>query len=231
MGETMEDINQINELNQNEIYIVEATKNYVFEQLKDDTSGHDWWHIHRVVSNTIKLARLEKTANMFICVMAALLHDVIDDKLVEDEVEAVEAVKQFMTEQSVATEEQASILSIICHMSFKGGQQAPLSTIEGFVVQDADRLDAIGAIGIARTIYYSGYKGRPIHDPDLKPRENMSLEEYRNGKDTAILHFYEKLLKLKDLMNTESGRQIAEGRHAYLVGYLEQFYAEWDAER
>lgn len=231
MGEIMEDINQINELNQNEKYIVKATKNYVFEQLKDDKSGHDWWHIHRVVSNTIKLARLEKKANMFICLMAALLHDVIDDKLVEDEVEAVEAVKQFMTEQSVATEEQASILSIICHMSFKGGQQAPLSTIEGFVVQDADRLDAIGAIGIARTIYYSGYKGRPIHDPDLKPRENMSLEEYRNGKDTAILHFYEKLLKLKDLMNTESGRQIAEGRHAYLEGYLEQFYAEWDAER
>ena len=181
---------------------------------------------------TIRLARKEAGADLFICVLAALLHDTIDDKLVVNEAVAIENVRHFLLELAVSEEKITHILEIMMNLSFKGGQnnQVKLSH-EGQIVQDADRLDAIGAIGIARTIYYSGHKGRPIHDPALKPRENMTLEEYRSGKDTAIMHFYEKLLKLKDLMNTTSGRQIADGRHQYLENFLEQFYQEWEAER
>ena len=117
-------------------------------------------------------------------------------------------------------------------MSFKGGhQQKNVSTLEGKIVQDADHLDAIGAIGIARAMAYSGHIGRPIHDPDLQPRENMTLEEYRTGKSSAIMHFYEKLLKLKGMMNTAAAQKMAESRHHFLEEYLDQFYAEWNAKK
>lgn len=223
---------ELAELKQTENQIIQKIQAFTYGLLKDDTSGHDWSHIERVTRMTIRLARKEAGADLFICVLAALLHDTIDDKLVVNEAVAIENVRHFLLELAVSEEKITHILEIMMNLSFKGGQnnQVKLSH-EGQIVQDADRLDAIGAIGIARTIYYSGHKGRPIHDPALKPRENMTLEEYRSGKDTAIMHFYEKLLKLKDLMNTTSGRQIADGRHQYLENFLEQFYQEWEAER
>lgn len=125
----------------------------------------------------------------------------------------------------------SDIIQIITTMSFKGGGGQPMVSLEGKIVQDADRLDAIGAIGIARCMAYSGSKGRLIHDPTKQPRERLTPDEYRNGQDTAIMHFYEKLLKLKDLMNTDFGRKMAEQRHQYLENFLREFYAEWDGQR
>lgn len=223
---------QLNELTQQENRMIEETQAFVYNILKDDTSGHDWWHIQRVTQMTIRLARIEKGSNLMICILAALLHDTIDDKIVENESLAIEQVTEFLLELGVKSETGTAIMAIITKMSFKGGQNSAFKlTLEGQIVQDADRLDAIGAIGIARTLYYSGHKGRPIHEPAMAPRANMTLEDYRNGDESAIMHFYEKLLKLKDLMNTESGRQLAIGRHQYLENYLEQFYQEWEAER
>lgn len=223
---------QVKELNEKENLIIQKTQAFVYDLLKDDTSGHDWWHINRVTHMTLRLAREESGANLFVCVLAALLHDTIDDKLVENEAVAIANVQDFLQVSGVKESQTSQIMAIITNMSFKGGVNKTYSlTLDGQIVQDADRLDAIGAIGIARTIYYSGHKGRPIHDPAMKPREDMTLEDYRSGKDSAIMHFYEKLLKLKDLMNTTSARQLAQSRHQYLEGFLAQFYDEWDAKR
>lgn len=221
----------LNELSEAENQVIQRTQAFVYTLLKDDTSGHDWWHIARVTKMTIRLAREEKGANLLTCVLAALLHDTIDDKLVESEAVAIANVKEFLLTSGVCESQMMAIMDIITNMSFKGGlnNDYPLS-FEGQIVQDADRLDAIGAIGIARTIYYSGHKGRPIHNPAMKPREDMTLEDYRSGNDSAIMHFYEKLLKLKALMNTSSGRQIAINRHDYLEDFLDQFYQEWEAK-
>ena len=140
-------------------------------------------------------------------------------------------LKKFLTSIEVTPEQIEAIVSIITRMSFKNHQEKQELSLEGKVVQDADRLDAIGAIGIARVMCYSGSTGRPIHKPEMKPRENLTPEEYRNGESTAIMHFYEKLLKLKDLMNTKYGNELAKGRHEFLELYLDQFYAEWDGKR
>ena len=185
----------------------------------------------RVTNNAVEIATQEQ-ADVFICELAALLHDIADGKLNENEEVGLQKVEQWLQNHQASDAEIAHVLDIISTMSFKGGhQQKNVSTLEGQIVQDADRLDAIGAIGIARAMAYSGHIGRPIHDPDLQPRENMTLEEYRAGKSSAIMHFYEKLLKLKDLMNTDYAKQLAIGRHHFLEEYLEQFYAEWDAKK
>ena len=153
----------------------------------------------RVTNNAVEIATQEQ-ADVFICELAALLHDIADGKLNENEEVGLQKVEQWLQNHQASDAEIAHVLDIISTMSFKGGhQQKNVSTLEGQIVQDADRLDAIGAIGIARAMAYSGHIGRPIHDPDLQPRENMTLEEYRAGKSSAIMHFYEKLLKLKDL--------------------------------
>ncbi|MFC5468968.1 HD domain-containing protein [Cohnella suwonensis] len=200
---------------------------WVRAKLHEDSSGHDWWHIDRVV-RTARTISLEEGADTFVCELAALLHDMADEKL-NDDPRAAELELERWLEKSGAGEDQvAHVLEIIRTMSFKGGSRAPMKTTEGKVVQDADRLDAIGAVGISRVFAYSGDKGRPIHDPDLPPRERMTEEEYRHGKDTAINHFYEKLLKLRELMNTAAGRRLAEERHAFMEKYLERFYAEWE---
>ncbi|OEH92396.1 phosphohydrolase [Bacillus solimangrovi] len=200
-------------------------------ELGGDTSGHDWWHVHRVTEMAKTIAAKEN-ADIFICELAALLHDVADEKLNQDEITGVNKVKNWLDENGVDDKSTKHVLEIITTISFKGGtQKKKMSTLEGQVVQDADRLDAMGAIGISRVMCYSGFKGRPIHHPDMKPRDNLTLEEYRSGNDTAIMHFYEKLLKLKDSMNTNVGRDLANGRHEFLETYLEQFYAEWDATR
>lgn len=209
---------------------LKAMEQYAKRVLSSDTSGHDWSHIERVVNTTKTIAKAEG-ADLFICEAAALLHDVIDDKIVQDPAVALKELKKFLTSIEVAPEEIEAIESIITRMSFKNHQENHELSLEGRVVQDADRLDAIGAIGIARVMCYSGSTGRPIHRPNMKPRENLTPEEYRNGESTAIMHFYEKLLKLKDLMNTDYGKKLAKGRHAFLEMYLEQFYAEWDGKR
>ena len=209
---------------------LKAMEQYAKRVLDSDTSGHDWSHIERVVNTTKTIAKAEG-ADLFICEAAALLHDVIDDKIVQNPADALKELKKFLVSIEVTPEQIEAIVSIITRMSFKNHQEKQELSLEGKVVQDADRLDAIGAIGIARVMCYSGSTGRPIHKPEMKPRENLTPEEYRNGESTAIMHFYEKLLKLKDLMNTDYGKKLAKGRHEFLELYLKQFYAEWDGKR
>jgi len=219
------------ELSRPEQQVLLATQQYVFQKLNGEASGHDWWHIYRVTQLTATIAKAEN-ADLYICVLAALLHDLADEKLVSSEKVGLERVQRFLREQRVKEQVIEQISAIIQSISFKGGNAGrPVSSLEGKVVQDADRLDAIGAIGVARTMAYSGAKGRLIHDPAMKPREQLTVAEYRNGQDTAIMHFYEKLLKLKDLMNTKTGRQLAEKRHRFMENYLETFYLEWEGKQ
>lgn len=215
----------------NEEQIVEKIASYVQKKMTGEGSGHDWWHIVRVRNLAEKLAQAEG-GNGFICQLAALVHDLADDKLVADEQEALQEVRQLLAQYGCSAQVIEEVMTIIQGMSYKGGHnnQVQLS-LEGQIVQDADRLDAVGAIGIARTMAYSGHHNRVIHDPHLQVREQMTLEEYRSAGGSAITHFYEKLLKLKDLMNTETGKELAQGRHEFLELYLEQFYQEWDGKR
>ncbi len=211
--------------------ILQKTAHYVEEKLTGEGSGHDWWHIVRVRQMAERLA-VEEGANSFICEMAALVHDLADEKVAGSEEAGLAEVHRLLDSLGLSDHQTQEILTIIQGISYKGGtlRDVPL-TLEGKIVQDADRLDAIGAIGIARTMVFSGHKQRPIHDPQVAVREQMTLEEYRSNQGTAISHFYEKLLKLKDLMNTETAKQLAQGRHEFLESYLEQFYAEWEARR
>lgn len=210
--------------------VIEAAERFSRSELENDSSGHDWWHIHRVTRMAKRLAR-EEGADSFICVTAALLHDVADEKLNESKEAGLRKVGDWLQGQPLPEEERARILEIISTMSYNGGTNPPMSTLEGRVVQDADRLDAIGAVGIARTFVYSGWTGRPVHDPSLPPRDSMTAKEYRNDKGTAINHFHEKLLKLKDLFNTPSARRIAEERHLYMEQFLDRFHREWEGDQ
>lgn len=210
--------------------VLTYTAHFVKKELEGEGSGHDWWHIHRVTQVTKQIARQE-SADLFICTMAALLHDIADEKLNVDEETGIQKVRTWLDSIDVQEDMHSKIMAIITSISYKGGHGPALSSIEAKVVQDADRLDAIGAIGIARCFAYGGSKGRIIYDPHDLPRERMSKEEYRKNQGTAISHFYEKLLKLKELMNTSTGRRLAEERHAFMEQYLQQFYAEWDGEK
>jgi len=210
--------------------ILTSAAAFVQEKLQNDSSGHDWWHIYRVTQTARKIA-LEEGADSFLCELTALLHDVADEKLNSSEQAGLAILENWLIQQQVPAETMTSVLNIIATLSFKGGNRAPMQTLEGQIVQDADRLDAIRALGISRVFAYSGAKGRVLHDPRIAPRTHMTVEEYRNGKDTAINHFYEKLLLLKDLMNTRYGRIMAEQRHQVMIDYLAQFYMEWEGER
>jgi uncharacterized protein len=219
------------ELSSHQQQVIEATQAFVYEKLHGEASGHDWWHIYRVTQLTVTIAQAEG-ADLHVCVLAALLHDIADEKLNSSEAAGLQKVNDWLDQQAVDPTIKKHILAIISTMSFKGGNTGQqVMSLEGKVVQDADRLDAMGAIGIARTMAYSGFKGRPIHDPEMQPRENLTLAEYRNGQDTAIMHFYEKLLKLKDLMNTDYGKKLAKQRHQFMETYLETFYQEWQGEQ
>lgn len=212
--------------------VVRKTEQFVFEWLEKETSGHDWWHIHRVRNLTLEMAAKEPgQPDIFICEMAALLHDVPDEKLNPSPEIGEQRLNDWLDQLSLDVETKKALLFIVLNLSYKGGTNAvKMDSIEGQLVQDADRLDAIGAIGIARTMAYSGSKGRLIHDPSKKPRTEITYEEYRSGNDTAIMHFYEKLLKLKDTMNTQTGREIAVKRHKFMEDYLKEFYLEWDGK-
>lgn len=213
----------------NEDKIIEQAEQYAKVKLARDFSGHDWWHVERVRRNALAIGR-EEHADLFVCELAALLHDLADEKLFGDEEQGLREIRQWLDEQGVPGSTIEHIIEIISTMSFKGGARPPMRTNEGRVVQDADRLDAIGAVGISRVFAYSGAKGRPVHDPAVKPRISLTHEEYRSGKDTAINHFYEKLLKLKDMMNTAYGRRLAEERHAFMLDFLDRFDKEWRGE-
>lgn len=217
------------EQNNKELIIAQAETD-VRNELENESTGHDWGHIQRVTRLARTIA-LQEGADLYICQLAALLHDLADAKLNPSEEHGLRRVRTWLDEHGVDPQDTGHVMEIISTMSFKGGNSSPMKTLEGQVVQDADRLDAIGAIGIARVFTYSGAKGRVMYDPEVKPRESMTESEYRNGQDTAINHFYEKLLKLKDLMNTAYGRALAEQRHQFMLEYLEQFYAEWDGEK
>lgn len=207
--------------------LIEQTKAFVRSELDNEASGHDWWHIARV-SKMAKYIAEKEGATIFICELAALLHDIADEKLNSSEEAGIKRVTDWLSSQHASQETIDSIIEIISTMSFKGGNRPPMKTLEGQVVQDADRLDAIGAIGIARTFAYGGAHGDLMYDPAIPPRENMTKEEYRQGKSTAVNHFYEKLLKLKDLMNTETARKLALDRHRFMEEFLDKFYQEWE---
>ena len=213
----MEDTNMINDI-----------MSYVKNQFKNDSSGHDWWHTYRVYKLSTTIAQKEN-ANVLLCQVAALLHDTVDKKLYTNIKIQYENIYQLLDRYNLSNDFIESVIEIIEHISFNGGKEHySFPFIEGDIVRDADRLDSMGAIGIARTMCYSGHVGRPIHNPEILPRENLTAEIYHNGQDTAIVHFYEKLLKLKDLMITNAAKRIAKNRHDFLVMYLEEFLKEWD---
>lgn len=214
----------------NKDIIIDEVNSFVKRKLIDDTTGHDYYHAQRVNTLAKRIAK-EEGADVFICEMASLLHDVIDHKVVANQEKAMEELSMFLNSLSLKKEDLESINYIIKNISFNGGINKKMNSLEGLIVQDADRLDAIGAIGIARTMIFTGAKGRTLHIPDLEPRKNMTLEEYRSGNGTTINHFYEKLLKLKDIMNTDSAKIIAKERHNFLEIYLEQFYDEWNGNK
>ena len=212
--------------------IVENTISFVKKVLKNAEGGHDWFHIERVWKNAKLIAKSENV-NLEIVELGALLHDIADSKFNNgDETIGPVKAKQFLTSYNVDPETINHVVSIIENVSFKGGKTArTFSSKELDVVQDADRLDAIGAIGIARTFNYGGFKNREIYNPEIEPNLNMTKEEYKNSTAPTINHFYEKLLLLKNLMNTSTGKKIAEQRHQFMEQYLEQFYAEWNGEK
>ena len=208
--------------------IIEKTKEFVKNKLYGEGSGHDWFHIERVYNLSRFLANEEKADN-FIVEMTALLHDIDDWKFSNGTKTNTTITEEFLNSVNVDKESINKIITIIKTMSFKGGVvNSTQNTIEGMIVQDADRLDAIGAIGIARTFAYGGSKNRPIYDPNIAPINFTSLEEVKNAENHTINHFYEKLLKLKDLMNTDSSKIIAEKRHKFMEDFLKEFYSEWN---
>lgn len=210
--------------------IIEKTIIFVKGKLYGEGSGHDWYHIERVHKLAKFLAKEEKV-DTFIVEMTALLHDIDDWKFSKTNNVEMLVTKSFLKEMNLDDVASEKIIEIIKTMSFKGGIVSSKQTsIEGMVVQDADRLDAIGAIGIARTFAYGGYKGNMIYNPKLEPQDFKDLEEVKNKENHTINHFYEKLLKLKDLINTKTAKKIAEKRHNYMLNFLEEFYEEWNFE-
>lgn len=218
-------------ISMNKPQILKNTEAFVKETLKNAEGGHDWFHIQRVWNNA-KLIAKNENADLFIVELGALLHDIADSKF-HDGNESVgpKVASKFLQEQQVDAEVIDHVVKIIENVSFKGGNiQQEFNSIDLEIVQDADRLDALGAIGIARTFNYGGFKGRALYDPELKPNLNMSKEEYKASTAPTINHFYEKLLLLKNRMNTETGKEIAQKRHEFMELYLEQFYAEWNGK-
>lgn len=211
--------------------IIAQTEAYVRETLINGGAGHDWWHVYRVWKNALHIARTEPV-DLFVVELAALLHDIADHKFHGgDETIGPKTARVWLEKLNVEESVIAHVTKIIASLSFKGAKVAtPMRTIEGMVVQDADRLDAIGAIGIARAFAYGGSKGRLLHDPNVPVELHESFETYKNSPAPTINHFYEKLLLLKDLMNTETAKKIAIQRHMYMENFLKQFYAEWEGQ-
>jgi len=206
--------------------------NYVKKELGGESTGHDWWHIFRVRNNAIMIASKEKGADLLVVELAALLHDIADWKFNDGDLKASSRVaKDWLSKEGLENSTIEKVCKAIDEVSFKGsGVKTTPSTLEGKIVQDADRLDALGAIGIARAFAYGGKMERELFDPQQKPVMHKTFEAYKNSKGTTINHFYEKLLLLKDLMNTETARNIATERQRYMEEFLARFQKEWNGK-
>jgi uncharacterized protein len=212
---------------------INQTIEFVKSELKNAEGGHDWFHVERVLRNSILIAK-DEDVNAFVVSLAALLHDIADPKFHDgDETIGPKKATKFLKNQKVDKETIDHIIKIIQHMSYKNSFEKDgkvFSSKELEVVQDADRLDAIGAIGIARCFNYGGFKNRALYDPNILPNLNMTKKEYKKSNAPTINHFYEKLLLLKDKMNTPTGKRLAANRHDYMEAFLKQFYGEWDGK-
>lgn len=207
-------------------------ENKVRSRFEGEGSGHDWWHIHRVRNMALKIADSEPVDKLIV-ELGALLHDVADHKLFGGDIAyGLNLGREWMQEAGFSEKVIAEVTEIMAKISFKGsGIEDELLSVEGCVVRDADRLDAMGAVGIARTFAFGGNRNRLMYDPEVLPEAHLDFEAYKSSTAPTINHFYEKLLLLKDRMHTRTGRNIAEERHDYMVQYLNQFFAEWEGER
>lgn len=215
----------------NKNQVVEKTRKYVEDTLKGEGSGHDWWHVYRVWNNAKLIANTEKCDEITV-ELAALLHDISDWKFNNGDEEAgAKIAADWLRKNKVEEGIIKHVYEIIATSSFKGAKvKSEMRTIEGKIVQDADRLDAMGAIGVGRTFAYGGHTGREMYDPNIEPELHGTAESYKNNNSPTINHFYEKLLLLKDLMNTKTAKKIAESRHKYMEEFLERFYKEWEGK-
>jgi len=209
--------------------VLTKTASFVKQKLAGEGTGHDWWHIERVLNTALKIAR-EENADLFIVELGALLHDIADWKFNGgDENAGPDTARAWLMQLNVDEETVNYVCDIIKHISFKGaGVDSKMKTKEGQCVQDADRLDAMGAIGIARAFAYGGHKGRELHNPNIPPEKHDSFEQYKKSSGPTLNHFYEKLFLLKDLMNTPTGKRIADERHRFMEEYVQQFLREWN---
>ena len=214
--------------------IINQTVDFVKQQLEGDSSGHDWWHVYRVWKLAESIAQKEINSNSLVIQLAALLHDVGDPKFFDgDTTMAPKLIGDFLRTLNISEEDKLHILHITTNLSFSkhlAGKEVEKS-IEFQIVQDADRLDAIGAVGIARTFAFGGSRGSSMYDPNIKPHKKLDAKEYHKAQDPTINHFYEKLLLLKDLMNTDTAKMMAEQRHQFMETYLERFYQEWEGKK
>jgi uncharacterized protein len=208
--------------------IIEQTVVFVKKELAGAESGHDWWHIFRVWKQAVRIAEREK-ADLFVINIGALLHDIADAKFHDgDETVGPKKAEKFLQSQNLPKEIISKILNIIRFVSFKNRDEKPADdSLALQIVQDSDRLDALGAIGIARAFSYGGFKNREMYNPDIPYKQGMSSAEYKKSKSTTINHFYEKLLLLKEMMHTKTGKQLAAERHRFMEQFLKEFYAEW----
>jgi uncharacterized protein len=212
--------------------LISKTILFVKRELENAEGGHDWFHIERVYRNAVLIAK-DEACDTTVVQLGALLHDIADSKFHNgDETIGPKIARAFLEAENVDQETIVHVVNIIDNISYKGGNfEKQFCSVELDVVQDADRLDAIGAIGIARAFHYGGFKNRTLYDPKIAPNTRMTKEEYKNNDAPTINHFYEKLFLLKDKMNTQTGKQIAAERHRYMEGFISQFYAEWEGEK
>lgn len=213
--------------------VIKQLARLVRDEFENDTTGHDWWHITRVWHMAKYIAEHEKTTvDLFVIDAASLLHEMTDWKFNKDEDVELKKTMSLLTSFHVQKKVANHIIQIIKNISFKGAHiSSKMPTMEGKIVQDADRLDAIGAVGISRVFTYGGSKGVPIYDPSLKPRQHASFQEYKTKKSTSINHFYEKLFLLISSMNTKTGKQIAKERHEFMKTFLHRFFQEWKGKK
>jgi uncharacterized protein len=214
----------------NKTIIIKKTEAFVKKRLSGETTGHDWWHIKRVCQMALKIAKEEKDADLFVIQLAALLHDVADWKFNQGDVKAgVKLTKEWLEKLKVDDEIISHVCEIISEVSFKGaGVVSKIKTKEGMIVQDADRLDALGAIGIARCFATGAKLGREIYNPKIKPKPHQNFRQYKKAKSTSINHFYEKLFLIKGRMHTKTAKKIAEKRERLMKFFLERFFEEWE---
>jgi uncharacterized protein len=216
----------------NKAKVVKLTATHVKDKMLGEGTGHDWWHVYRVWQNAKRIAGYDKDADLYIVQLGALLHDISDWKFSGgDEDAGAREARKWLEGLHVDKDTIDDVCHIVKNVSFRGaGVKNTMRLEEGLIVQDADRLDAIGAIGIARTFAYGGKVGNPMYDPHIKPMHHKSFASYKKNRSTTINHFYEKLLLLRGRMNTRGGRALAKGRDSYMKNYLKQFYSEWNGK-